>query len=50
MDKTMSNTNVHFSSSTDDWATPQYVFVEWNSIYKFTVDVCASAKNANSPW
>lgn len=38
--------NVHFSSATDDWATPQHLFDDWNSVYKFDVDVCASPTNA----
>jgi len=38
--------NVHFSSETDDWATPQSFFDKYNEIYKFNVDVCANYKNA----
>lgn len=37
--------NVHFSSETDQWATPQAFFDELNKIYKFTLDVCAEAHN-----
>lgn len=42
----MSNTNVHFSSATDLWATPQDFFDKQNAIYNFTLDVCATADNA----
>ena len=38
--------NVHFSSASDDWATPQNLFDELNAIHKFDLDVCASASNA----
>lgn len=42
MNKTI---NVHFSSETDDWATPQEFFDKLNEEFKFTIDVCASAYN-----
>lgn len=38
--------SVHFSSKTDEWATPIEVFDYWNKLYKFTLDVCATADNA----
>jgi phage N-6-adenine-methyltransferase len=38
--------NVHFSSATDMWATPQEVFDRYDAIYNFTTDVCAIAENA----
>jgi len=38
--------SVHFSSASDDWATPQDLFDELNAIHKFTLDVCASPENA----
>jgi site-specific DNA-methyltransferase (adenine-specific) len=37
--------SVHFSSATDDWATPQDFFDQQNKIYGFTLDVCASSTN-----
>ena len=37
---------VHFSSKTDLWATPQSFFDRYNSIYNFTTDVCATDENA----
>ena len=37
---------VHFSSQTDDWATPQDFFVRLDAIFDFTLDPCADAKNA----
>lgn len=42
----MSNKNVHFSSATDQWATPRDLFNALNSIFNFTTDVCADASNA----
>ena len=38
--------NVHFSSATDNWATPQDLFDAWDAVYNFEVDVCASEENA----
>ena len=38
--------NVHFSSATDEWATPQAFFDAQNAIHAFTLDVCATAENA----
>lgn len=38
--------NVHFSSESDDWATPQDVFDSINKVFQFSLDVCASPKNA----
>lgn len=40
------NMNVHFSSETDLWATPQDLFDKLNAKYGFTLDVCAVAENA----
>jgi phage N-6-adenine-methyltransferase len=37
---------VHFSSATDNWATPQPFFDELNDEFRFTLDVCASNSNA----
>ena len=42
----MSNMNVHFSSATEMWATPQDFFDKYNDIYDFKTDVCASPENA----
>lgn len=39
------NTDVMFSSKTDEWATPQDLFDYLNSIYHFTLDVCANEIN-----
>lgn len=39
-------TNVHFSSASNDWATPQEFFDKLNTVFAFTTDVCASKKNA----
>ena len=38
--------NIHFSSKTDLWATPQYFFDKYNAMYNFTLDVCATDDNA----
>lgn len=38
--------DVHFSSKSDDWETPQPLFDRLNERYHFGLDVCASAKNA----
>jgi len=37
--------NVHFSSATDEWETPQKLFDELNESYRFILDVCATAEN-----
>jgi phage N-6-adenine-methyltransferase len=39
-------TAVHFSSETDEWATPQAFFDALNAEFGFTLDVCATAENA----
>lgn len=40
------NTNLFFSSKTDLWSTPQYLFDKYDSIYHFDLDVCALPENA----
>jgi phage N-6-adenine-methyltransferase len=40
------DTTVHFSSATDEWATPQDFFDKLMATYRFTLDVCATAENA----
>ena len=42
----MNDMNVHFSSKTDLWATPQEFFDRYNDTYQFNTDVCASPENA----
>jgi phage N-6-adenine-methyltransferase len=45
--KTVTNKlDVHFSSKTDIWATPQPLFDELNDEFGFTIDVCALPENA----
>ena len=40
-------TAVHFSSTTDEWATPQPLFDELDNIFGgFTLDPCATRENA----
>ena len=38
--------NVHFSSNTDLWYTPQDFFKKYDDVYKFETDVCATDDNA----
>lgn len=42
----MIDTKLMFSSQTDLWATPQYLFEELDSEFHFTTDVCATPDNA----
>jgi phage N-6-adenine-methyltransferase len=46
LDKGKEMNNVHFSSETDLWATPQDTFDELNKEFGFTLDVCATDDNA----
>lgn len=39
------NKELMFSSATDMWETPQDLFDAINAVFKFDVDVCASAEN-----
>lgn len=34
-----------FTSETDQWATPQWLFDEWAKRFNFTLDVCALPEN-----
>jgi phage N-6-adenine-methyltransferase len=45
----MSNMAVHFSSKTDEWATPQDVFDRLDAEFGFELDVCATPENAKCP-
>lgn len=38
-------TNGLFTSNTDEWATPQWVFDEWDDSFHFTLDPCADEQN-----
>lgn len=38
--------NIHFSSATDLWATPQDFFDKLNAEFNFDLDVCATPENA----
>jgi site-specific DNA-methyltransferase (adenine-specific) len=42
----MADANVHFSSDTDEWPTPQPLFDQLDAEFHFTVDVCATSENA----
>jgi phage N-6-adenine-methyltransferase len=41
--------DVHFSSKTDLWYTPQDFYDKLNEKYAFQVDVCATPENAKCP-
>ena len=41
----MINTELMFSSKTDHWETPQYLFDELNDEFNFDLDVCADESN-----
>jgi len=43
------NTEVMFSSKSDNWATPADFFRALDAEFHFTVDVCASKENAKCP-
>lgn len=43
--KSTQGMGVHYSSKTDDWATPQSLFDVLNSEFGFDLDVCASTNN-----
>ena len=38
--------NVHFSSKTPEWETPQDLFDQLNKEFNFDLDVCATKENA----
>lgn len=42
----MANLGVHFSSATNEWATPQALFDALNEKYAFTLDPCSDGLNA----
>lgn len=37
---------VHFSSASDEWTTPQPLFDRLDAVFHFTLDPCATAANA----
>lgn len=41
--------NIHFSSRTDEWSTPQDLFDKLNAEFGFTLDPCATHENAKCP-
>jgi site-specific DNA-methyltransferase (adenine-specific) len=45
----MKNIKVHFSSATNNWATPQIFFEKLNSEFNFTLDPCADEINKKCP-
>ena len=42
-------TNIHFSSKTEEWATPQYFFNMLDMEFHFTLDPAATMLNAKVP-
>ncbi len=36
--------SVHFSSKSNEWTTPQYLFDELNEEFNFTLDPCQMTK------
>ena len=38
--------DIHWSSKTDLWSTPQAFFDKYNATYEFTLDPCATPENA----
>lgn len=40
------NTELMFSSKTDMWSTPQYIFDKYNYEFNFDLDTCATSDNA----
>lgn len=40
------NNKVHFSSKSNEWETPRWLFDELNNDFHFTLDPCATSKNA----
>ena len=42
----MSNTKVHFSSATNEWATPVSLYRWIGQIYRFTLDPCCTVATA----
>lgn len=45
----MNTTSVHFSSVTNEWATPQALYDDLNAEFGFTLDPCATPENAKCP-
>lgn len=41
--------NVHFSSETDQWSTPQDFYDKLDKVFHFTLDPCADDNNAKAP-
>ena len=42
----MKKIDIHFSSKSDLWETPQWLFDKLNKEHNFTLDVCATKENA----
>lgn len=46
MPKSKSNLQVHFSSASNEWATPQYLFKYLDDTYHYTLDPCCTKETA----
>ena len=42
----MTNLDVHFSSKSNEWETPQHIFDDLNKEFDFTLDPCATKETA----
>lgn len=40
------NTELHFSTASNEWSTPQAFFDKLNDEFHFTLDPCATSENA----
>ncbi len=45
----MANTKVHFSSASNEWATPMLLYVKLNRYFHFTLDPCCTYKTSKCP-
>ena len=45
----MNNTEVMFSSKSDEWATPQAIFDELDKEFYFNLDPCSTDENHKTP-
>ena len=46
---TTSPLGIHFSSATDEWPTPRWLFDALHAEFGFTLDPCATPENAKCP-
>ncbi len=46
MNRLSNSLDVHFSTKSEEWSTPQDLFDELNAIFHFDLDACATPDNA----